>query len=324
MALHVTKPGLLDCIQDLGRFGYAAWGINPSGAMDRYAARVANYLVGNDEEEAVIEMHFPAAHFEFTENALIAITGADFTPYINNDPANCWQPYYVTAGSLLHFGQLKWGSRCYLSIRNGFDIPEWLDSYSTHLKANAGGFKGRRLLSGDDLPAKDAADIVFKGVKRLPWRVNVSEVYKPDPTFLFIKGKEWDWLNESGQHSFEEGIFIIQAASDRMAYTLVGPNLPLQHTEELVSSGVYYGTIQLLPDGRTVLLMADHQTTGGYPRLGHVISSELPRLAQLRPGENIRFDMISQENAESLIISMEDELLELEKACSKKLNSLLL
>lgn len=324
MSLLVTKPGLLDTIQDLGRFGYAAWGINPSGAMDHYAAQVANFLVGNSEEEPVIEMHFPAAHFEFTENALIAMTGADFTPYINNEPANCWQPYFVPAGTLLHFGQLKWGSRCYLSLRHGFDIPEWLDSYSTNLKANTGGFKGRRLLSGDIIRSKDANDIAFKGVKRLPWRVNVSEVYKPDPTFLFIKGKEWDWLNESGRHNFDEGIFIIQAASDRMAYTLVGPSLPLQFNEELVSSGVYFGTIQLLPDGRTVVLMADHQTTGGYPRLGHVISSELPRLAQLRPGENIRFDSISQEKAESLAILMEEELSELEKVCSKKLNSLLL
>ena len=323
MSLLITKPGLLDTIQDLGRYGYAAWGINPSGVMDHYAARVANFLVGNEEEDPVIEMHFPAAHFEFQSNALIAITGADFTPFINNEPMNCWQPYFVPAGSLLHFGQLKWGSRCYMSVRNGFDIPEWLGSYSSHIIAKTGGFKGRRLLSGDELQFKEDIGAIYNGIKRFPWRVNVKEVYQADHIFRFIKGREWEWLNESGRHSFEEGIFIIQAASDRMAYTLVGPSLPLKFQEELVSSGVYFGTVQLLPDGRTVLLMADHQTTGGFPRLAHVVSSELPRLAQMRPGENIRFDSINQQKAEELVLNMENELLELENTCSEKLNSFL-
>lgn len=328
MSLTIIKPGLLDTVQDLGRTGQSRLGINPGGVMDRYAAQVANMLVGNDTLEAVIEIHFPGAQFLFDQNTLISITGADFNAMLNDEPIPLWHPLVVRKNAVLHFPKLQSGSRCYLAVHGGLCMNRWLNSYSTHLKAGAGGFKGRKLEKGDEIPFKDSsiycAGLLKPGreLEVLKWQVDTGNTYKHPNEIYIIKGNEWDQLTAPSQQHMLEDNFTIHPFSDRMGYQLKGVDLKCEHDTELVSSGVSFGTIQLLPNGQLIVLMADHQTTGGYPRIGHVISAHLPKLAQLRPSDCIHFQLTDIATAENLLIAQQQELNILQRACLERLTHL--
>ncbi len=328
MSISIIKPGLLDSIQDLGRYGYGSLGINCGGAMDRYATQVANMLVGNAVNEAVMEIHFPGPQLLFEQNVLISITGANFTPTLNDEELPLWQPLLIRKNTILHFPKLQWGSRCYIAIHGGFCVEEWLGSYSTNLKAGAGGYNGRKLEKGDELVSREST-IYFpalmkagKDVHRLSWRPDTSATYRLPHEIYFVEGHELDALTDASAADFMQNNFIIHPFSDRMGYRLKGPELQFRHKTELVSTGVSFGTIQLLPDGALIVLMADHQTTGGYPRLGHVVSAHLPKLAQLRPSDCIQFSRISIDKAEELFFAQQKELSILQNACYQKLNEL--
>lgn len=328
MAISIVKPGLLDTIQDMGRFGYGNWGINPGGVMDTYASRVANMLVGNEITEAVIEIHFPGAQILFEQNALISLTGADFTPTLNDEPLPLWRPIVVRKNTVLHFPKLQHGARCYLAVHGGINVDKWLGSYSTNLKAEAGGYLGRKLEKGDEISFHESS-IYFPGLLKegkdyqvLRWKAANGKAYNYPNEIFFIRGNEWDWLNESSRSDMLENNFIIHPYSDRMGYRLKGVELKRDIQQELVSSGVNFGTLQLLPDGQLILLMADHQTAGGYPRIGHVITAHLPKLAQLRPSDCIHFSMVDVCMAEELLFAMQQELNILQRSCSGQLNQL--
>lgn len=328
MAISIVKPGLLDTIQDMGRFGYGNWGINPGGVMDTYASRVANMLVGNEVSEAVIEIHFPGAQILFEQNALISLTGADFTPTLNDEPLPLWRPIVVRKNTVLHFPRLQYGARCYLAVHGGINVEKWLGSYSTNLKAEAGGYFGRKLEKGDEISFHESS-IYFPGLLKegkdfhvMRWKAASGKVYNYPNEIFFIRGNEWDWLSESSRSDMLENNFIIHPFSDRMGYRLRGVELKRDNQQELVSSGVNFGTLQLLPDGQLILLMADHQTAGGYPRVGHVISAHLPKLAQLRPSDCIHFSMVDVCMAEELLFAMQQELNILQRSCAGQLNQL--
>ena len=328
MAFSIIKPGLLDTIQDMGRHGFGNWGISPGGAMDSYAAQVANLLVGNDRHEAVIEIHFPGPQILFEQNTLIAITGADFSPMVNDEGIPCWQPVVVRKNTVLHFPSLIKGGRCYLSVHGGYCLKKWLNSYSTHLKAGAGGWGGMPLKKGDELPFNESS-IYFAGLLKdesnfevLPWRVNAEKIYQYPHEIGFIPGHEWGLLSDSGRKAFLENNYLIHPSSDRMGYQLSGASLFLQEHIELVSSAVSFGTVQLLPGGQMIVLMADHQTTGGYPRIAHVISAHLPKLAQLRPSDTIQFKLVDMQSAEGLLLSRQKELHILQRSCMDHLNEM--
>ncbi len=328
MSISIIKSGLLGTIQDTGRYGYGSVGINCGGAMDRYAAQVANMLVGNHANEAVMEIHFPGPQILFEQNALISITGANFTPTLNDVELPLWQPMIIRKNTILHFPKLEYGARCYIAIHGGFCIEEWLGSYSTNIKANAGGYRGRKFEKGDELSAKENT-IYFAGMMKegkdvvpFSWRADVTNVYQHPHEILFIEGNEFSNLTETSASDFLENNFIIHPYSDRMGYRLKGPAIEFKHQNELVSTGVSFGTIQLLPDGELIILMADHQTTGGYPRIGHVITAHLPKLAQLRPSECIQFTKTTIENAEAILFAQQKELGILQTACIDHLNEL--
>ena len=328
MSLTIIKPGLLDTIQDLGRTGYSRLGINAGGVMDRYAAPVANMLVGNDAREAVIEIHFPGAQVLFEQNTLISITGGDFGALINDEPIPLWHPIVVRKNAVLHFPKWQYGSRCYLAVHGGFCVNKWLNSYSTHLKAGAGGFQGRKLEKGDEVPFRETS-IYFAGLLKagkelevLKWHVDTGNNYTNPNEISILKGNEWDQLTEQSQEHMVEDNFTIHPFSDRMGYQLKGADLNRELNTELVSSGVSFGTIQLLPNGQLIVLMADHQTTGGYPRIAHVISAHLPKLAQLRPSDCIHFKITDIATAENLLIAQQQELNILQRACMERLNHL--
>ena len=326
MSLSIVKPGLLDTIQDLGRIGYGNWGINPGGVMDHYAARLGNMLTGNDPSEAILEIHFPGPQVLFEQNALISISGADFSATINEEQVPLWQPLVVRKNTVLHFPDLIQGARAYISVHGGFAADKWLDSYSTNTKAVAGGWKGRKLEKGDELTFKESS-IYFAGflkegrhLQKLPWRADPQNAYRHIHEIFILAGPEWKNIKPASSEDLLNNNFIIHPSSDRMGYHVKGIAIELSGDTELISSAVSFGTIQLLPNGQLIILMADHQTTGGYPRIGNVITAHLPKLAQLRPSDCIHFKMVDQDLAEELLFAQQQELLLLQSACNTRLN----
>ena len=328
MAISIIRAGMLDTIQDQGRPHYGNLGINPGGSMDTYASQVANMIVGNCCTESLLEMHFPAPQILFEQNALISVTGADFSPMLDDIPMPLWQPVVIRKNTVLHFPKLKKGARCYLSIHGGFNVEKWLNSYSTNLKAGAGGLYGRALKKGDSLSPKESS-IYFAGwlkenknLRVLPWRADGERVYQFPNEIFITQGNEWNHLTPASQSNLLQNNFTIHPSSDRMGYLLKGASVEMVHQFELISSAVSFGTIQLLPNGQLVILMADHQTTGGYPRIAHVVSAHLPKLAQLQTSDSMQFSLTDIRTAETLLESQAKEMHILARACKDHLNAM--
>ncbi|TMI65495.1 MAG: biotin-dependent carboxyltransferase family protein [Bacteroidetes bacterium] len=326
MSLKILKPGILDTIQDEGRYGYQHLGINPSGAMDKFAMKTANLLIGNKLNEPVLEIFFPSPDILFEQNALITITGANFSPMINGDGIKTGRPVMVKKNTVIQFPQNKKGQCCYLAIHGGFKITPWLNSCSTNLKAVAGGFEGRKLQRGDCIEFnKDFCHERLKDadIIKLHWRAAPFTDESGDEEIFVLPGNEWSYLAEQSRNIFCNNNFQVALSSDRMGYRLSGNKLISENNIELVSAAVNSGTIQLLPNGELIVLMADSQTTGGYPRIAHVISAHLPKLAQKQPGSAIKFTIVNQAIAESLMMKQKLHLQQLKNACNFRLQDIL-
>lgn len=324
MSLTITKAGLLDTLQDLGRVGYRHLGINPTGAMDQYSLQVANLLVGNERDEACLELFFPAATLSFEEDALIAITGADMGATMSGENLPVNKPIWIRKGSLLHFDHLKEGYCSYLAARGGFDIPAWLGSQSTHLRAGAGGWEGRALKKGDQIRFRTTVQCPLDWNKNhhhtLPFGAAPLREALPSDLVFALRGPEWEELDDHSKELLSSSSFTITVPSDRMGFRLRGEHSLARKTDrELVSTAVDFGTIQLLPNGQMVVLLADHQTTGGYPRIAQVIKAHHHRLVQKRPGEQIRLKWVDYEESVRSCISQEQNLRHLQIACILKL-----
>lgn len=325
MSLSIIKAGLLDTIQDTGRWGYQHLGVNVSGAMDCFSAQLANALLGKALNAPVIELHFPAATLQFRKATVICLAGADFSPTINGAPIPLHQPVAVAKDAVLSCQAWKMGARCYLATLHSWQIEPWLGSCSTAYRLGAGGFKGRPLQEGDVInfsgPVNAQALLQTKTAMPLSWmaegvHMNCSEVQ-------FVIGNEWYELNTAMQTQFLNHVFTISNTSDRMGYRLTGAPLYTDTPVQLVSAAVSFGTIQLLPDGQLIVLMADHQTTGGYPRIGHVITAHLPHLAQARPHDKFRFALTNGRVAEEKLVAQQKYLVQLQNACKFKIENLL-
>lgn len=327
MSLKIIKSGILDSIQDFGRYGSRHLGVNPTGVIDPFSAAIANSLVGNNPGEAVIEMHYPAPVILFEKAALISIAGANFTPSINGEIIPVAQPLFVPEHSVLQLGKHVDGARCYLAIRKGFMIPEWMNSYSTNLKANAGGFQGRSLQKDDLIDFRDQ-DLIpelasGKDFRVFPWKADTRlPIGDPDVVHI-IKGAEWNELSQESEQILLNNAFVISPASDRMGYQVSGEKILRKINTEMLSSAVNSGTIQLLPSGSLIILMADHQTTGGYPRVAHVISASIPQLAQKKQGDTIRFNLTDIATAETLLMKQFKHLAQVAYASRLKMNKIL-
>ncbi|WP_436491249.1 biotin-dependent carboxyltransferase family protein [Chitinophaga sp. ARDCPP14] len=321
--IQVIQQGLLDTIQDAGRYGYQHLGINPGGAMDRVALAVANSLVGNDITEAAIELHFPASAFLFDTEAMISLSGADFGAIVNGRPLDINRPVLVSKQTVLRFNKPVSGARCYLAVRGGLALTPWLGSYSTHLKAGAGGFDGRPLKKNDRLHLRSGniSPSWFQGKEfvALPWTADVSHLYTRNGIIHTLPGSQWNLVSEDTRQQFTNTAFSLTEQSDRMGFRLTGPALATEPREEQLSAGTTRGTIQLLPDGQLIILMADHQTTGGYGRLAHVITADMPSLSQRMPYQEIHFSMTEEKKASALLWKQEQDLLFLQNACKLRL-----
>lgn len=307
MSLNFLTNGILTTIQDLGRNGHRSSGINPNGAMDKTALRLTNILLSNDENEAALEIHFPAPKILFEENALIALGGANFGAEIDGQKVDNWQTVWVEKGQSLSFTEKTKGNRLYLNVKGGFQITDWLNSKSTNLKAKLGGFEGRQLQQNDVINFKTQSPN-YKSHKPLKLSNYFAPYYPSFPKVRVIEGAEFNLLTALSMQDFLKRTFAVSQDSDRMGFRLTGQPLHLMYEKEMVSSAVTFGTIQLLPTGKMIVLMADHQTTGGYPRIANVISQDLQFLAQLGTNDKVCFETISLEKAENLELDFEKEL----------------
>ncbi|MFY4774595.1 biotin-dependent carboxyltransferase family protein [Metabacillus sp. RGM 3146] len=318
MSIKILQPGLHTTIQDSGRYGFQKEGVIVSGAMDRYSYRYANMLVGNRDGAAALEMTLLGPTMEFQKDCLISLTGGNLSPKINKTRVSMWKPIYIKEGSILEFGAPVKGCRAYMAIAGGYQVKEILGSFSTYTKAGLGGFQGRLIRENDlleysDIPEELSAfteEIKGSGkeaFKEASWFVEPPFKEKTESSqFVRItEGREYSWFEEESQNEFWKSEYKLSSQSDRMGYRIEGPALTTMEKKELLSEAVTFGTIQVPSNGQPIILMADHQTTGGYPKLGHVITVDLPILAQLKPGEKIQFKKATIEEAQKLLLEKE-------------------
>lgn len=299
MAIRIIKEGIFTSLQGGPRFGRQSFGFNPGGSMDRAALRILNTLLGNDPDALAIEIHYPPGKYLFDDETDFALGGADFSPVLNGTSIRNWKIVRAAAGSELSFGRKAAGNRCYLAVRGGF-IGNGTGGGETLTGQTV------RAISGDvfnthpaALPNGPAAGIVAPSL--LP-------KYTPRPTVRVIPCGEFEQLSDESKDRFLGSEFELTSQSDRMGYRLKGPELRRTTSDETVSAAVTFGTIQLLPSGQLIMLMADHQTSGGYPRIATVISADLPVAAQLGAGDRISFRVTDNAAAELTALEFDREL----------------
>jgi antagonist of KipI len=304
MAITVIRAGMLTTVQDLGRRGHRPAGVPLAGAMDAVALRVANLLVGNGEDAAGLEFTLVGPELEFASDTTIAVGGGDFG-------VPRWQPLSVKAGERVRFGPAPTGCRGYLAVAGGIDVPVVLGSRSTYLKAGLGGLDGRALRDGDVLRAAEKTRQV---VGR--WHIDerILPAYSPTPVVRVVSGAQGGEFGER----WTQTMFRVTAKSDRMGVRLAGPMLERSDAQDLVSACVVPGTVQVPPDGQPIVLMADAQTIGGYPQLAHVVSVDLPLVAQARPGEMLHFEVVDLEEAHRLLVAREHAIAMLREGLAAK------
>jgi len=305
MEISVIRSGMLSTVQDLGRRGHLAEGVPFGGAADPFALRVANLLVGNAENAPGLEVTLTGPELEFSKAVWVAVCGAQF----ENIPS--WRPFRVEAGARLIFGKRLQGCRAYLAFAGGFDIEPVMGGRGTFLAATMGGFKGRPVRDGDVIKALD-------GERHLVGRWSLDErvlpPYSREPNVHVMPGAQ---SGEFGDALFS-GRFLVTARSNRMGIRLDGAMLARSETDELVSTAVAPGTIQVPPDGNPIVLMTDAQTLGGYPRVGHVATVDMPLLAQLAPGDGVRFTRTTVKEAHAMAHASEHALALLRQGIAEK------
>lgn len=302
MSIVIEKAGILDTLQDAGRNGYGHLGINPNGPMDWQAHQLANALVANELHDTIIESHFPAPVLRITKACIMAFAGADFHAQLDGTYLPINKTLFIPADSIIQFTKKVSGERVYIAVHGGFEVEKVMGSTATNMKASFGGWQGRALRKGDQIPIKSLQQKKITQLQIMPWFVypdiSIGNVIRIMP------GPEWTWLGNASSQNILITPFVIQPQSDRMAMKLQGQALELHQQQEMISSAVQMGTVQLLPNGQLLTLMADHQTVGGYPRVLQVIKADLPKLAQMQAGRAIQFQKVDMETATNLLQNM--------------------
>jgi len=318
MSVIVNKPGLLTTIQDGGRRGHAASGIGHSGAMDDVALRLANALVGNPLDAPALEFALHGPVLQFERAATVALCGAAVEARIDGETAAGWQSLHVDAGSMLDCSRIPRGTYACLAFAGGLLTARVLGSASSDVNAGLG---PRALRSGSriELSAPDPRAALPR--RGLAWTLDPRPWFEPDPDrpIRLVRGSHFDALDSTSRRALFEQAFRVSPESNRVGTRLDGPRLALATPLELVSEAVAHGTLQLPPGGQPIALMAEHPTTGGYPRIGQVAAVDLPRLAQRRPGDAVRFEEISLDEAQTRYLQRERELAHLCESIATRL-----
>ncbi|MEH7276761.1 biotin-dependent carboxyltransferase family protein [Neobacillus vireti] len=294
---RVIKPGMQTTVQDLGRNGFREFGVSLSGAMDSYSLQMGNLLVGNELCEAGLEAPIIGPALLALTDVSIAICGGNLTPMIDESEIPLWKSMVIKKGQTLSFGQIKEGSRSYICIAGGINVPSVLNSKSTYLTGKFGGYKGRALKVGDILFGNPV-------IRRNRYLDNhLIPVYQKHISVRVVLGPHKDKFTSFGIKTFLNEPYILSPQSNRMGCVLMGPKVQHRGGADIISDPIPLGGIQIPASGQPIILMAEHQTTGGYTRIGTVISTDIPFLAQALPGSEIRF-------SETSLLSAQKELIE--------------
>ncbi|MDD4599910.1 KipI antagonist [bioreactor metagenome] len=303
--LEVIESGLLTTVQDLGRWGYQKFGVPVAGAMDGYSLRLANRLVGNQDNAAGLEVTMMGPTLAFCRSACVAVTGGDLSPQINGQDIAMWETVAVEAGDILSFAGLESGCRAYIAIAGGIEVPVVMGSRATYLRGKLGGFQGRQLRKGDCLEVGRSNSEVTIG-SRVP--AGLIPEYGEDYRVRVVLGPQDDYFTVESIAAFLAAPYIVTLEADRMGYRLEGAKIPHKAAADIISDGISLGSIQVPGHGRPIVMLADRQTTGGYTKIATVISSDIPMLAQAKPGDRVRFSQITVAEANSILRTMEEKL----------------
>lgn len=316
MSALIRQCGFLTTVQDAGRPGRRAHGISPGGACDPFAPRLLNLLTGNSESAAVLEIALGGLRLEVDRPRLVAWSGGGFAVRVEGEilPPGC--PALLRPGEQIAFSYAQAGCRAWLAIAGGVETRRVLGSRSTDLQAGFGGLEGRALRGGDRLPLGEPAAPAVRLAEAMAERPiatwtapgNWTRTALPQPTLRVLRGVEWERFAAETHASLLGEPFTVTPDANRMGMRLTGPPLPLEREKEMLSSGVTTGTLQAPTKGNPILLLADAQTIGGYPRLAHVVTVDLPIAAQLRPGDTVRFREVTLAEAHELLRERERHL----------------
>jgi biotin-dependent carboxylase-like uncharacterized protein len=304
-AIEVLEPGLFTTIQDLGRPGHARLGVSAAGAADPIALRLANRLAGNADGAPALEMTLQGGAFRFGTDAVVALGGADMEASLDGRALPAWMAARAGAGSTLRCGVARRGARAILAVAGGIAVPPILGSASTHVASALGGIEGRVLRRGDRLsfgppPAGGAVPLRRLDPAALA-RLACPPAMASSPAIRVTRGAQWDAIPAAARQAFLDGSFTVSATSDRMGIRLDGTRVENAGGGHMITEGMPLGAVQVPPGGQPVILFVDHQTTGGYPVIAAVVSADLARLGQLRPGEPVRFALVTFEEARAFL-----------------------
>lgn len=295
--IEIISAGMLSTVQDLGRFKVMKNGFTQSGVMDAYSTKIANKLCKNDINAPVIEMTMFGITAKFKGEHIFAISGGIFDVSLNNKPVRTNKAYIAKDGDVLSIKGAKQGLRCYLAVAGGFDVPLFMGSASTNLKINVGGFNGRKLKAGDILKIGKADKIKNIEKRELP-----ENTYNNPVKVRVVLGPQDDMFSENDLMLFSKQQYTVTSDLDRMGIRLWGIALRGKEKLEIISDAITFGSIQITNSGMPIILMADHQTTGGYAKIATVVSADLPKLAQVKPNNKISFEIIDIDTAEKIAI----------------------
>jgi antagonist of KipI len=308
--LRVVRPGLLTTVQDQGRFGLQAFGVSVAGAMDPRAHRVANLLVANAPGAASLEVTLAGPEIEFDDDRFVAVAGGTFDLAVSGARVPMETAFPVSTGSRLSFGARSRGARAYVAVSGGIDVPLLFGSRSTHLGSRMGGFEGRALARGDRLPLGGwggRPPLRRAGLAGAPGSVPVGHA-----RVRVLPGLQPDRFPDTALDVLQAAPYTVGAESNRMGYRLTGARLPLVGGADMISDATPLGALQVPPSGQPVLLMADRQTTGGYPVIATVISADLGLVAQLAPGDTIEFALCAPREALTALVADERAIMAFE------------
>lgn len=311
--VKIIEPGPLTTIQDKGRNGYQQFGMPVAGAMDLFSYRMANLLVENEDGAAAMEFTLMGPKMEFLEDTVIAITGAETVPLINDKPVPLWQSSFVPKGSVLSFQGIKSGLRGYIAMGGGINVPQIMGSRSTYLRGNIGGFRGRKLAAGDIIKINNSPSTSSSNYKKLRLPKKFIPIINKSATIRVILGPQDELFKQESINTFLSSHYEISVESDRMGYRLSGPIIEHKESADIISDGIPPGAIQVPGHGQPIIMLSDRQTTGGYPKIATVISTDLNILAQLMPGSTIRFKPATLEEAHHALRIQEDTMGKIEE-----------
>ena len=292
MSITILNPGMLTSVQDLGRIGYQQYGVSVSGVMDPRSASIANILVDNDEGEAVLECTMMGPHLRFDAPNIIAITGGDLGATLDGQSIDTYRAVPVNAGQTLRFTMLRTGCRAFVAFAGGLDIPLVMGSRSTDMKAKIGGYQGRKLQKDDVIAFRaPKTDLKNLGVRHISPEFVPRAEYK----LRVVLGPQDDAFTEKGLFDFKSALYTVTQDSNRMAAKLNGAAIEARVGVDILSDGIVEGSVQVSANGQPIVMLADHQSTGGYAKIATVIPCDIPTLAQVRPGQLVGFRVVTVE-----------------------------